>query len=81
MKNRKLSRLSFDDAQILSREELKRVLGGDGYGGGGYGGGVAHATRCACLGATSAFYCNCSQPDWCLMTHCPGGLGVCVACY
>jgi hypothetical protein len=37
MKNRKFSKLSFDDAQILSREELKHVLGGDGYGGGGYG--------------------------------------------
>lgn len=37
MKKFKFSKLSLDDAHILSREELKNVLGGDGYGGGGYG--------------------------------------------
>ncbi len=46
MKKFKFSKLNLDDAHILSREELKYVLGGDGYGGtcayympnGGYGG-------------------------------------------
>lgn len=36
MKKLKFSKLNLDDAHILSREELKHILGGDGYGG-GYG--------------------------------------------
>lgn len=39
MKKFKFSKLNLDDTHILSREELKNVPGGDGYGGGGYGGG------------------------------------------
>jgi hypothetical protein len=76
MKNRKFSRLSFDDAQILGREELKHVLGGDGYGGGGYGG-VLPICRCACVGSTTPFYCNCLTPFGCVAINCPGGSGSC----
>ncbi len=50
MKSRKFSKLSFDDTQILTREELKRVLGGDGYGCDGYAGGNYGS------GGTCAYY-------------------------
>ncbi|MFT4019495.1 MAG: hypothetical protein QM668_21200 [Agriterribacter sp.] len=77
MKNRKFSKLSFDDAQILSREELKHVLGGDGYGGGGYGGGVLPMCRCSCSGGGSIFYCYCFSPFGCIAIHCSGAGGAC----
>lgn len=66
MKNRRFSRLSLNDAQILGREELKHVLGGDGYGGGGYGSG---GYCCLCFGTvlsqTSCWYTTSSCADVC----------------
>lgn len=35
MKKLKLSELNLSEAAVLTREELKKVLGGDGSGGGG----------------------------------------------
>lgn len=56
MKRLKFKKLNFDDAQILSREQLKHVLGGDGYGG-GYGGGE-NAYLCGTRSYNGQCYCD-----------------------
>lgn len=77
MKNRKFSKLSFDDAQILSREELKHVLGGDGYGGGGYGSG---GTCCWHTADWSESSCHLYKDTAIYMQQHNGGLWCCASC-
>lgn len=63
MKKFKFSKLNLDDANILSREELKHVLGGDGYGGGGYGNGGCCWYVIAGQGYDPDRYCGLSAHD------------------
>ncbi|MBS1736277.1 MAG: hypothetical protein JSS98_06655 [Bacteroidetes bacterium] len=64
MKKLKFKKLNLDDAQILSREELKHVLGGDGYGGGGYGSGGCYVVG-STNGQESCWYITGSPVDLC----------------
>lgn len=64
MKKLKFKKLNLDDAQILSRDELKHVLGGDGYGGGGYGNGSCYRVG-STSGQTSCWYITGSPDDLC----------------
>jgi len=73
MKKLKLTSLSLSNSEILSREQLKNVLGGDGSGGGG-----------TCDGKASTIYCRDSNRNILKevsVTGCPSsGSGIDQAC-
>lgn len=76
MKKLRLSILNYGDTEVLSREQLKKIMGGGDDGGSG---GII--LDCVCKGGMP-LKCPCSNVRECLDHFCPEGEGGCsaVAC-
>lgn len=76
MKKLKLSFSDYGNAEVLSREQLKKIMGGDGSGDDG----VVPMAKCSCDGSSS-FTCSCNNVQTCLNSNCTNGEGVCNTTY
>lgn len=64
MKKLKLKHLDLDMVEMLTKEQLKDVFGGEDYGSGGSGIGSACYARCQKEGVIALYYCvSCSATD------------------
>ncbi len=84
MKKLKLSKLNLGDAEVLTREQLKTVLGGMGSGGSGSGGnsGSGNGENCCVETGCERESCFYSGPEGCGIITCEflmNGSGPCIA--